>query len=168
MVKSQRPGVPSDANLTGDHMVGGTPAFMAPEQVLGNRPLDGRTDVYAVGCLAYWLVTGQLVFPGPTAMETLMQHTYEVPVPPSRRTELQIPEALDQLILECLEKNPDGRPATADVLAERLATIQSTPAWTQARAQQWWDTHRPTANAAPIEAPRTPASSPAARQVQGR
>jgi serine/threonine-protein kinase len=119
---------------------------MAPEQVLGNRPLDGRTDVYAVGCLADWLVTGELVFSGPTAMETMMQHTYEVPVPPARRTELQVPEALDRLILECLEKNPDDRPATADMLAERLATIQPAAAWTQASARQWWDTHRPTAN----------------------
>ena len=73
------------------HAVGGTPAFMSPEQVMGDRPIDGRSDIYAVGCLAYWLVTGQLVFTGRTAIETMLQHAQATPVPPSQRTELEIP-----------------------------------------------------------------------------
>jgi serine/threonine protein kinase len=67
-------------NLTRDHGVGGTPAFMSPEQVMSDRPLDGRSDIYAVGCLAYWLVTGQPVFTGRTAIEIMMHHAQTVPV----------------------------------------------------------------------------------------
>jgi hypothetical protein len=143
MVKSQDEGRPGDSALTGDHIAGGTPAFMAPEQVLGNRPIDGRTDIYAVGCLAYWLVTGQLVFSGRNAMETMMLHTHQKPEAPSKRTELPIPEAFDRLVLRCLEKNPDDRPSTADALAEELCAIIPKGTWRQASALQWWEKHRP-------------------------
>ena len=79
---------------------------MAPEQVMSDRPLDGRSDIYAVGCLAYWLVTGQLVFTGRTAIEIMMHHAQTVPMPPSERTEVAISKRFDAVILACLEKNP--------------------------------------------------------------
>jgi serine/threonine-protein kinase len=145
MVKSQREGEDTQ-QLTGDHMVPGTPAFMAPEQVVGSRLIDGRTDLYAVGCLAYWLVTGQLVFTGRTAIETMVQHTQAIPVPPSARTELEIPPALDSIILACLAKNPNDRPASADALAEALGSITMRSSWTIARAHEWWDRHHPVAS----------------------
>jgi len=145
MVKWQREEA-VNVTQTGDHAVAGTPAFMAPEQVLGNRPVDGRSDLYAVGCLAYWLVTGQLVFTGRTAMETMMQHTHATPERPSSRTELEIPPELDRLILTCLAKEPEQRPATADQLAEDLARIETGSVWTPARAREWWDRHRPAAS----------------------
>ena len=129
--------------VTGAHAAGGTPAFMSPEQVLGDRPVDGRSDIYALGCVAYWLVTGELVFAGRTAMETMMQHAHEPPVPPSQRTEIEIPDALDQAILACLAKSPDDRPATADALASRLASIEMGARWTDAQALQWWEAHHP-------------------------
>ncbi|HET7904324.1 MAG TPA: serine/threonine-protein kinase [Candidatus Eisenbacteria bacterium] len=141
MVKSRRDD--SEATLTGDHAICGTPAFMAPEQVLGDRTVDGRADLYAVGCVAYWLITGQLVFSGRTAMETMMQHAQATPVPPSARTELEVPPALDRAILACLAKNPDDRPASADVLAETLASIETRSAWTAQRAREWWELHHP-------------------------
>ena len=87
LVKSHGPQGVTEMNLTRDHAVGGTPGFMSPEQVMSDRPLDGRSDIYAVGCLAYWLVTAQLVFTGRTAIETMMHHAQTVPVPPSARTE---------------------------------------------------------------------------------
>jgi len=77
-------------------------------------------------------------------METLMQHTKEQPPPPSTRTELTIPSALDQLILACLAKNPDDRPATADAVAAQLDEIDTSSLWTQARAQHWWELNHPT------------------------
>ena len=80
LVKSHGPQGTTELNLTRDHAVGGTPAFMSPEQVMSDRPLDGRSDIYAVGCLAYWLVTGQLVFTGRAAIEIMMHHAQTVPV----------------------------------------------------------------------------------------
>ena len=143
LVKSQNDGIGKDVQLTIDQFVGGTPSFMPPEQVLGNRPLDARSDIYAVGCVAYWLVTGRLVFTGRTSMEVMVQHTQAKPIPPSQRTELQLPNGFDELIMECLEKNPENRPPTADVLAARLAAIETVNAWTPEDARRWWNTHRP-------------------------
>src|SRR5262245_39125282 len=141
MVKSQREGDDTETKLTSPNAVCGTPAFMAPEQVLGNRLIDGRTDLYAVGCLAYWLITCQLVFTGKTVMEVLVQHAQEMPIPPSARTEMEVPSALDDIVLACLAKVPDDRPASADRLAEALASIATRSSWTTPRAQEWWDLH---------------------------
>jgi serine/threonine-protein kinase len=142
LVKSHGPHGATELNLTRDHAVGGTPAFMAPEQVMSDRPLDGRSDIYAVGCLAYWLVTAQLVFTGRTAIEIMMHHAQSAPVPPSQRTELEISRRFDEVVMACLEKNPDARPATADALAARLADIDS-ETWTLDQRRAWWDVHRP-------------------------
>src|SRR4030095_16675186 len=90
LVKSQNDTFGRSVTLTQATSIGGTPAFMPPEQVLGNRPVDSRSDIYAVGCLAYWLVTGNLVFTGRTPMEIMMQHAQAKPVPPSKRTELEV------------------------------------------------------------------------------
>ena len=143
LVKSRNEATVGAAQVTLNQTIGGTPSFMSPEQIVGDKALDGRSDIYAIGCLAYWLVTGQLVFSGHTVMETLLQHTQAAPTPPSQRTELAVPDVFDQLIMDCLAKNPEDRPATADALAGRLATIQMSSVWTQERAQQWWDVHHP-------------------------
>jgi serine/threonine-protein kinase len=140
MVKSNRDD--GDTQLTAEHGVAGTPAFMAPEQVLGSA-VDGRSDIYAVGCLAYWLVTGHLVFSGRNAMETMVQHAHDAPVPPSARTEMEIPPALDAIILSCLAKDPSARPSSADALSEALASVSMRSPWTKGRAQEWWDRHHP-------------------------
>jgi serine/threonine-protein kinase len=73
----------------------------------------------------------------------MLQHTQTKPVPPSQRTEMKIPEAFDQIVLACLEKNPHDRPATVDELAARLASIETTGVWTQDRSRQWWDACHP-------------------------
>ena len=113
---------------------------------MSDRPLDGRSDIYAVGCLAYWLVTGQLVFSGRTAIEIMMHHAQTTPVPPSQRSELGISKAFDDVILACLEKSPEARPATADLLAARLAAIETTR-WTPETMVTWWQVHHPPAGA---------------------
>jgi serine/threonine-protein kinase len=143
MVKSQREfkDEPAETQLTEDFAICGTPAFMAPEQATDSRLIDGRTDLYAVGCLGYWLITGQYVFTGRTAIEVLMQHAQAAPVPPSARTEMPVPSMLDTLILSCLAKNPDDRPASADALASALGSLVPGPRWTTPRAQEWWDLH---------------------------
>jgi plasmid stabilization system protein ParE len=125
---------------TRENAVQGTPAFMAPEQVMGTD-LDGRADIYATGCLAYWLLTGQFVFTAETPMGLLMQHAQTPPTPPSARTDLPIPTGLDSLVLSCLAKDPTNRPQSARELALRLAEVEGANAWTQDRAREWWATH---------------------------
>jgi eukaryotic-like serine/threonine-protein kinase len=122
--------------------VRGTPAFIAPEQALGTG-VDGRADIYATGCLAYWLLTGHLVFTADTAMGLLLQHAQTPPISPSARTELPIPPALDDLVLSCLAKDPAKRPQSARELSLRLAEMEGASAWTQERARDWWMTHQP-------------------------
>jgi serine/threonine-protein kinase len=126
--------------LTGANLgPGGTPAFMSPEQALGERPVDARSDLYAVGCVAYWLLTGALVFKGVTPLETLVMHVSREPEPPSRRTTRRIPQDLDEIVLSCLAKDPAARPQTADELAARLAQAHIGEGWTRERAVAWWD-----------------------------
>jgi hypothetical protein len=127
--------------LTADHVVRGTPAFIAPEQALGALPVDNRADIYGTGCLAYWLLTGQLVFAGDTPMQLLVQHVQAMPEPPSARTELPIPKELDAIVLACLAKNPLDRPQTADELARRLEAVPVGVEWTPELARAWWETH---------------------------
>ncbi len=122
---------------TGEHKVRGTPAFIAPEQALGIK-VDGRADIYATGCLAYWLLTGQLVFTAATPMALLMHHARTMPAAPSTRTDGPIPRALDDLVLSCLAKDPADRPQSARELSLRLAALEGADAWTQDRARDWW------------------------------
>ena len=130
-------------DLTRELAVHGTPAFIAPEQALGGPDLDGRADIYATGCVAYWLLTGQLVFNADTPMGLLMHHARTPPTQPSTRSELPIPAALDDLLLSCLAKDPAERPQSARELSRRLAAIEGASAWTEERAREWWATHWP-------------------------
>jgi serine/threonine protein kinase len=136
-------GAPTLAALTVEHVVQGTPAFIAPEQVLGGRPVDNRADIYGTGCLTYWLLTGQLVFTGDTPMQLLMQHAQAMPEPPSARTELPIPKELDAIVLACLAKDPSDRPQTARELARRLEAVPVWGEWTPELARAWWETNQP-------------------------
>ena len=138
--------MPTLAAVTADHVVQGTPAFIAPEQVLGGRPVDHRADIYGTGCVAYWLLTGQLVFTGDTPMQLLIQHAQATPEPPSARTTVAIPKELDGIVLACLAKDPSDRPQTARELARRLEVVPVSGEWTPERARAWWDTHSPAAN----------------------
>jgi eukaryotic-like serine/threonine-protein kinase len=143
IVKATEDTAVTEAALTMENVVHGTPAFIAPEQAMGGSAIDGRADIYATGCVAYWLLTGELVFTAQNPMALLMHHANTPPVPPSSRTELPIPDALDRLILACLAKNPAERPQTAKELSRRLAAITSANAWTEDRARSWWALHQP-------------------------
>jgi len=135
----------SDVNLTLDAEVAGTPAFMSPEQILGTHEVGPSTDLYAVGCLAYWLLTGAFVFGSATTMEMLTKHARETPLPPSRRSELPVPASFDEIVLACLAKDPAARPASADDLARRLAAVELPAVWSAEHARKWWTAHRPRA-----------------------
>ena len=106
------------------HAAHGTPAFMPPEQALGNRTVDGRADLYALGCVAYWLVTGKPVFQGSTPIDTIVKHVSAAPDPPSRHSRMDVPPEFDALVLECLSKDPDQRLPTADAVANACAACR--------------------------------------------
>jgi serine/threonine-protein kinase len=129
--------------LTQEGAATGTPAYMAPEIAMGRLDIDGRADLYSLGCVGYWLMAGQLVFQAETAMAMLMSHVQEQPVPPSRRTHTELPETLERVILQCLAKNPADRPANAERLIDLLAACEGIEPWTQKQAEQWWRTHMP-------------------------
>jgi serine/threonine-protein kinase len=132
-----------EPKLTMEGMVGGTPAYLPPEMAVNPDAVDSRADVYAVGCVAYWLLTGQVPFRRDTAMATILAHVNDTPAAPSEVSELPIPEALDVLVLECLAKRPAGRPACAAELSRRLEAALDGAAWDQARAARWWEVHNP-------------------------
>lgn len=118
----------------------GTPAFMAPEVILDGA-VDARADIYALGCVAYYLLTGELVFDGDTAMKMFMQHVQNTPVPPSLRSELPIPPALEALVLACLAKQPSARPQSIAEVARRLDAVVVKDRWSNESAQRWWNVH---------------------------
>lgn len=128
---------------TAQGIVSGTPAYMSPEMAQGDT-LDGRADIYALGCVGWWLLTGRQVFEGDSAVKLLVQHASETPKPPSACSELDIPHELDDLVMACLEKHPDKRPASAQDLALRLEdTTRKLSPWTSSQAESWWKLHLP-------------------------
>jgi len=91
--------------------------------------------------VTYYLLTGQLVFDADTPMKMLMHHLQTPPTPPSQRTELPIPRELDDLVMACLEKDPDKRPQDAEQLLAMARRCQCGRLWDSARAKEWWETH---------------------------
>ena len=130
-------------------LVLGTPAYVAPEAVTEPDLVGPGADLYAVGAVAYYLLTGKRVFEGKTALELCIQHVTAAPTPPSRVAEGELPAELDALVLRCLAKQPAERPASAAELAEELARFAT---WSDADARGWWDRHR-TASAPTEPAP---------------
>jgi len=118
----------------------GTPAFMAPEIILGAE-VDQRADVYAIGCVAYYLLTGQPVFEADNPSEMFLRHLQEAPIPPSQRTEMRIPRELDELVLACLRKDPRRRPHDAAVVLEMLRDCPMGAGWDSESARAWWERH---------------------------
>ena len=133
---------PAGAMLTTEGMTAGTPAYMAPEVALGRTDIDGRADIYALGCVAYYLLTGEPVFSADSDVATALAHVKDMPVPPSVRSEFNIPPALEAAILDSLAKEPAARPASAEVFSERVAAAVTQDAWTAKSARAWWELHR--------------------------
>ena len=131
----------TETDLTAGNVVQGTPAFIAPEQALGRADVDTRADIYSTGCVAYWLLTGQHVFSADTPMGLLLAHAHTPPEPPSSRTELPIPVELEALVLSCLDKDRERRPASARDLLLRLDAVPLGQPWTNTRAREWWALH---------------------------
>jgi serine/threonine-protein kinase len=141
LVKSLTGSLGQDSMATAAGFTPGTPAYMAPEMALGER-CDGRADLYALGCVAYYLLTGKLVFEATSGFQMIAKHVHDEPVPPSQRTELDVSPELDRVVLTCLAKKPENRPQTATELDRMLAEIEVEP-WSEEEANRWWSTHQP-------------------------
>jgi serine/threonine-protein kinase len=113
-----------EQSVEGGAATAGTPAYMAPE-ILRDEPVDGRADLYALGCVAYYLLTAHMVFEAETSIQMVLKHLQAEPVPPSQRTTNPIPEDLERIVLACLAKRPSDRPSGARDLARRLEGVPS-------------------------------------------
>jgi tRNA A-37 threonylcarbamoyl transferase component Bud32 len=123
--------------LSSDMAISGTPMYMAPEQAVGDRSLDARADIYALGAMLYYALTGRPPFAGATAFIVMMAHARDPVVPPSQ-VHPDVPDDLEQVVLCCLAKKRDDRYATVKVLSEALAACAATNDWGAGRADAWW------------------------------
>ena len=128
--------------ITAQQLIG-TPAYMAPELILGRPDVDRRADVYAIGCVAFFLLTGTRVFHDGTQMQMLVDHVHAEPVPPSSRLGAALPREIDALVLDCLRKDPRARPQDAGELLERIDRYNLASRWSSAHAKAWWQARLP-------------------------
>ena len=131
------------ASLTSSGGLTGTPLYLSPEAVRKPDTIDARSDLYAVGAVGYFLLTGTPVFDGASVMEILYHQASTQPEPPSQRLGQPLSEDLERLLLRCLGKDPHGRPASAQVLARELSACAVKQSWTELDAERWWRTHHP-------------------------
>jgi serine/threonine-protein kinase len=137
LVKENSPEV--SLGVTRDTPLLGTPLYMSPEAIVSGI-VDGRSDLYALGAVAYFLLTGTTVFEGTSMIDVCAQHLSKQPIAPSQRTDRPIPASLDAVILRCLEKKPERRPATARDLANELRAVETEiGAFSDEEAQRWWE-----------------------------
>ncbi|OFW44222.1 MAG: hypothetical protein A3J29_23505 [Acidobacteria bacterium RIFCSPLOWO2_12_FULL_67_14b] len=132
----------TETMLTAQHLIG-TPAYMAPEVILGREDVDRRADVYAIGCVTYYLLTGRRVFEDSTPMQALVDHVHAAPAAPSRKAGQAIPREVDELVLQCLKKAPGDRPKDATEILHRIVSGQMAKGWSSTHALAWWRAHLP-------------------------
>jgi hypothetical protein len=139
LVAQRRPAA-GEVMLTPPEQTIGTPAFMVPEVALG-QDVDGRSDLYGLGCVAYWLVTGRRVFEGSGVFDVISKHLHVEPDPPSLHSPGEVPRELEALILSCLQKKPEHRPPSAREVARLLRSIPLQDSWDAEQAEVWWSEH---------------------------
>lgn len=149
------------AGLTQSNSMTGTPLYLSPEGIQTPDHVDARSDLYAVGAVGYFLLTGQPVFQSATLVELCQQHLTASPIPPSQRTPNPVSPELEEILLSCLEKTPGRRPQTARQLAERLEDCPTWGQWSISQAEIWWRRHERK------DAPSTSTASPHDRTVIG-
>jgi eukaryotic-like serine/threonine-protein kinase len=132
----------AEVTATAANVLTGTPLYMAPEAIRSEDAVDGRSDLYALGAVGYFLLTGLPVFEAQTLVEVCAHHLHTAPVPPSQRTRARIPADLEGLILRCLAKSPDERPATARALRDALERCADAGGWSAEEAARWWGVWR--------------------------
>jgi eukaryotic-like serine/threonine-protein kinase len=149
---------PTIREVPGDDGIVGTPNFIAPEAIKDCNQSDARSDLYSLGALGYFLLAGREVFDGDSIAELCRQHLTETPAPPGARTGKSFNPQLEALLMRCLEKDPAARPQSARELAQSLAALQLTKAWSPEKRAAWWTAHRQTAATATQRAARADSS----------
>jgi serine/threonine-protein kinase len=129
-----------DGRITQLGAIVGSPLYMSPEQAAGKHALDVRSDIYSVGAVAYFLLTGQAPFVRETAMMMLMAHAYEPVIPPTK-VRPDVPSDLEAVVLRCLAKEPEQRFPDAQSLEQALAACAAADEWTEEQAALWWREH---------------------------
>ena len=129
-----------EARLTDQNKIAGTPAYLAPETITDAHTIDERVDIYALGCMAYFMLTAKVVFDSTSHVKVLLAHVDDAPVPPSARTDMPITAELERLVLQCLAKDPKDRPSSARAVGRRLAVVGA-PEWQPHEAADWWADH---------------------------
>ena len=143
------------AAVSQDGTISGTPLYMAPEMLRSPDAVEPRSDLYALGAVGYYLLTGQHVFTGASVIEVLGHHLHTAPKPPSEVLGDVLPEALERLILDCLAKDPADRPKDARELRQRLEAVKTRP-WKRRAAMRWWEVHKPALDSRRSGAPSSP------------
>ncbi len=133
----------SSTALTQAGVIFGTPQFISPEALYGADKVDERSDIYNLGGVAFWMLTGQPVFRGSTSVDLIIDHVKTSPTPPSEVSTRGIPESLDAIVLKCLEKDPDRRFQTVEELETALQSLALHETWDKADAKEWWQRHVP-------------------------
>ncbi len=127
-----------EASLTSTNTVAGTPLYVSPEAITEPEQIDARADVYAIGAVGYFLLTGSPVFAGSSAADICLMHVTAKPQPPSARAGRPVSPDLEAILLRCLAKSPSDRPADAADLLHLLETCSVAGRWTAADAARWW------------------------------
>jgi hypothetical protein len=126
--------------LSGTSSIVGTPLYLAPEAITNPEAIDARADLYALGAVGYYLLTGQPVFSGASLLEVAAQHLHQAPIPPSARSPHLVPAALENLVLACLAKDPGARPKNALEVVRALTSCRVAE-WSTEQASDWWREH---------------------------
>ena len=130
-----------NANSTSAGSLTGTPQYMSPESIQSPTSVDARADIYAVGAVGYFLLTGTPVFPGQSVVELCNMHVNQAPQPPSERMGKPVSQELEHAILSCLDKSRAKRPQTARDLSQLLNRSPEANLWSLEDADRWWSQH---------------------------
>ena len=142
LVKTDPRHAEKQMEITSAGAVSGTPSYMAPESITSVASVGPAADVYALGCVAYWLLTGHTVFNAANSTMMMMQHVQASPVPPSLKAPHPVPRDLEEILMRCLAKDPADRPQNAAELAQMLGKCRVALPWSDSRANDWWRGHR--------------------------
>jgi serine/threonine protein kinase len=157
--------------ITAANVLTGTPLYLSPETIRSDEQTDVRSDLYALGAVAYFLLTTVPVFSASTVFEVCAHHLHTDPVPPSQRAVHPIPRDLEDVVLQCLAKQPERRPQTARALHAKLEECRASSPWSREEAVAWWNRHnqrRDSLAAAKTQSISTPDAQTVAVDVSDR